>query len=187
MPEPDGRTEKQKMLAGELYRPGAPELTADALRCDRLMRDYNATGADEADRRLALLGDLLGSFGDGVVLRPPFYCDYGYNIHLAAKVFANFGCVFLDVTRIEIGEGTQIGTCVQIVTADHPRDPALRREGLESGKPISIGRNVWIGAGAIILPGVSIGDDAIVGAGSIVTRDVPAGSTAVGNPARIRR
>ena len=184
MREPDERTEKQKMLAGDLYRPDDPELSADASRCDRLLRGYNATGAHEANGRAALLRELLGSLGEGVVLRPPFYCDYGYNIHLSAKVFANFGCVFLDVARIEIEEGTQIGTYVQIVTADHPRDPALRRNGLESGRPISVGRNVWIGAGAIVLPGVTIGDDAVIGAGSVVTRDVPAGATVGGNPAR---
>ena len=181
----DGRSEKEKMLAGELYRAVGPELAADNLRADRLMRAYNATGADEQDRRSAILTELLGSKGEGVVLRPPFYCDYGYNIRLGQGVFANFGCVFLDVVVIEIGDNCQIGTFVQILTADHPRDPALRSQGLESGKPVRIGRNVWIGAGAIILPGITVGDDAIVGAGSVVTRDVPPGATVAGNPARM--
>jgi maltose O-acetyltransferase len=130
------------------------------------------------------LGELLGRVGEGVVLRPPFYCDYGYNIALGAGVFMNFGCVLLDVAAIEIGDGCQIGPSVQILTADHPRDPEMRRRGLESGKPIRIGRNVWIGGGAIVLPGVTVGDDAIIGAGSVVTRDVAAGATVVGNPAR---
>ncbi len=186
MREPDERSEKEKMLAGELYRAVGPELAADNLRADRLLRAYNATGADEAERRSAILGELLGSAGEGVVLRPPFYCDYGYNIRLGRGVFANFGCVFLDVVGIDVGDGCQIGTLVQILTADHPRDPALRRQGLECGKPVRIGRNVWIGAGAIVLPGVSVGDDAIIGAGSVVTRDVPPGATVVGNPARVR-
>jgi maltose O-acetyltransferase len=124
--------------------------------------------------------------GEGVVVRPPFYCDYGYNIRLGRGVFANFGCVFLDVVSIEIGDGCQIGPSVQILTADHPRDPVRRRQGLESGKPVRIGRNAWIGSGAIILPGVTVGEDAIVGAGSVVTCDVPEGATVVGNPARVR-
>jgi len=131
------------------------------------------------------IAELLGSVGEGVVLRPPFYCDYGYNIRLGRGVFANFGCVFLDVVGIEIGDGS-IGTLVQILTADHPCDPALRRRGLESGKAVRVGRNVWIGSGAIILPGVTVGDDAIIGAGSVVTRDVPDGLTVIGNPARVK-
>jgi maltose O-acetyltransferase len=186
MREPDQRSEKQKMLAGELYRAAGPELAADSLRADRLLRAYNGTGADEAERRSANLRELLGSMGQGVVVRPPFYCDYGYNVRLSRGVFANFGCVFLDVVDIEIGDGCQIGTSVQILTADHPRDPALRRQRLELGKPVGIGQNVWIGSGAIILRGVSVGDDAIIGAGSVVTRDVPPGMTVVGNPARAR-
>lgn len=180
----DGRSEKEKMLAGDLYRAVGPELAADNLRADRLMRAYNATGADETERRSAILTNLLGHKGDDVVVRPPFYCDYGYNIRLGHGTFINFGAVLLDVVGIEIGENCQIGTFVQIVTADHPRDPELRRQGYESGVPIRIGRNVWIGSGAIILPGVTIGDDAVVGAGSVVTRDVPAGATVVGNPAK---
>ena len=174
------------MLAGELYRAVGPELAADNLRADRLLRAYNATGADETERRSAILAELLGLVGEGVVVRPPFYCDYGYNIRLGRGVFVNFGCVFLDVVGIEIGDGCQIGPSVQILTADHPRDPVLRRQGLESGKPVRIGRNAWIGSGAIILPGVTVGEDAIVGAGSVVTCDVPEGATVVGNPARVR-
>lgn len=180
----DSRTEKEKMLAGDLYRAGGPELAAETLRAEKLTRAYNATDADCQTERDTILRDLLGSAGTGVLLRPPFRCDYGYNIHIGNDVFINFGSVMLDVVRIEIGNGCQIGTNVQILAADHPRDPALRRQALESGKPVRIGTNVWIGSGAIILPGVTIGDDSIVGAGSVVTRDVPAGATVVGNPAR---
>lgn len=180
------RSEKQKMLAGELYLASDPEIVADFRRADRLLRDYNATVSEEEARRRELLGQLLGHVGDGVLLRPPFHCDYGTNIRVGNNVFANFGCVFLDVVSIEIGDGTQIGPHVQLLAADHPRDPALRRRGLESGRPVRVGSNVWIGAGALVLPGVTIGDDAIVGAGSVVTRDVPAGATVVGNPARVR-
>jgi maltose O-acetyltransferase len=120
------------------------------------------------------------------VIRPPFHCDYGFNVTLGAGVFLNFNCVILDVVALSIGDGTQIGPAAQILAADHPRDPALRASGLEFGRPVRVGRNVWIGAGAIILPGVSIADDALIGAGSVVTRDVPAGATAFGNPARVQ-
>ena len=126
----------------------------------------------------------LAVVGEGALIRPPFHCDYGFNISLGAGVFLNFNCVILDVVAVSIGDGAQIGPAVQILAADHPRDPAGRASGLEFGRPINIGRNVWIGGGAIILPGVGIGDDAVVGAGSVVTRDVPRGATAFGNPAR---
>jgi maltose O-acetyltransferase len=127
---------------------------------------------------------LLPEVGDGAVIRPPFHCDFGYNIKLGPDVFLNFNCVILDVVAVTIGAGTQIGPAVQIYTADHPRDPAARKTGAEFGRPVSIGQNVWIGGGAIILPGLTIGDDAVVGAGAVVTRDVPEGVTVLGNPAR---
>ncbi|MCO5092817.1 sugar O-acetyltransferase [Bosea sp. (in: a-proteobacteria)] len=179
------RSEKDKMLAGALYRADCPELVADHRRICAWMERFNATTATP-EQRLPLLGEALGHVGQGVVIRPPFHCDYGYNISLGDGVFLNFGCVILDVVAVTIGEGTQIGPGVQILTADHPRDPEQRRQMLEFGRPVRIGRNVWIGGGAIILPGVTIGDDAIIGAGSVVTRDVPAGRIAVGNPARLR-
>jgi maltose O-acetyltransferase len=185
MAGPDGRSEKQKMLAGTLYRAIGPEITADSRRAERLLQAYNATGAGDAERRRTLLVELLlGAVGDGVVVRPPFHCDYGYNIRIGRGTFVNFNCVFLDVALIVLGESCQIGPAVQIYTADHPRDPALRRAGYESGSPVHIGSNVWLGGGAIVLPGISIGDDAIIGAGSVVTRDVPSGATVAGNPAR---
>ncbi len=177
------RTEKEKMLHGELYRAGDPELRAERERAEALLLELNATG--DAGRRISLLRSLLGSVGERVSLRSPFFCDYGYNIHLGDDVFVNFNCVLLDVMSISIGNGTQIGPSVQILAADHPRDEALRRSGLENGKPVTIGSNVWLGAGAILLPGITVGDDAIVGAGSVVTRDVAAGTTVVGNPARV--
>jgi maltose O-acetyltransferase len=179
----DSRTEKQKMLAGALYRVDA-ELAADQLRAERLLKGYNATTAADREQRAALLSALLGAIGEGSVIRPPFFCDYGTNIRIGTTCFVNFGCVFLDVAPIELGDACQIGPLVQILTADHPRDAARRREGYESGRPIRVGANVWIGGGAILLPGVLIGDDAIIGAGSVVTRDVPAGATVSGNPAR---
>ncbi|WP_066721732.1 sugar O-acetyltransferase [Sphingomonas pituitosa] len=177
-------TQKQRMLAGELYTADDPEIAADAARAAAWMVRYNASLASDAADRHALLVEGLGQVGEGAVVRPPFHCDYGSNIHLGPRVFLNFGCVILDVVRVEIGAGTQIGPGVQILTADHPRDAALRAQGLEFGRPIRIGANVWIGGGALILPGVTIGDDAIIGAGSVVTRDVAPGATVVGNPAR---
>lgn len=179
-------SEKQKMLAGDLYWPGDPEIQADQNAAKRWMARYNALLAATPDERRALLLERFGHVGREAVIRPPFHCDYGYNIHIGDGAFLNFNCVILDVASVHIGAGTQIGPAVQIYTADHPRDAVARRKGLEFGRPISIGENVWIGGGAIILPGVSIGDDALIGAGSVVTRDVPAGATVMGNPARRR-
>jgi maltose O-acetyltransferase len=178
------RTEKQKMLAGDLYHANDAELEADRRAASAWMVRYSvALGASDADRR-ALLRELLAEVGDGAEIRPPFYCDYGYNIRIGPGVFFNFNCVVLDVVAVTVGARTQIGPAVQIYTADHPRDPSVRQTGAEFGRPIQIGQDVWIGGGAIILPGVTIGDKAVIGAGSVVTRDVPAGSTARGNPAR---
>lgn len=173
------------MLSGELYTADDAELAADGERAAAWMVRYNAASAAPAADRHALLIEGLGHVGDGTVVRSPFYCDYGFNIHLADGVFLNFGCVVLDVVEVRIGAGSQLGPGVQILTADHPRDPALRARLLEYGRPITIGRNVWIGAGALILPGVTVGDDAIIGAGSVVCRDVPEKVTVVGVPARI--
>jgi maltose O-acetyltransferase len=181
-----GKSEKEKMIAGELYNAEDPILVADRLHTAALLHKYNSTPHHPVTH-LIQLKELLGSVGDRCVIRPPFFVDYGYNIYLGKGVFLNFNCVLLDVTSITIGDRTQIGPAVQIYAADHPRDPAVRLANLENGRPIRIGANVWIGGGAVILPGVTIGDDAIVGAGSVVTRDVPAGATVVGNPARIKR
>jgi maltose O-acetyltransferase len=178
------RSEKEKMLAGELYAPGAPEIQADQVATKQWLARYNASLASTGAERHALLVQRLGEVGTDAVIRPPFHCDYGFNIKLGPQVFLNYNCVILDVVEVAIGEGTQIGPAVQIYAADHPRDPAARHAGLEFGRPVSIGRHVWIGGGAIILPGVTIGDGAIVGAGSVVTRDEAAGATVAGHPAR---
>ena len=179
------KTEKQKMLSGQLYNAADPELQRDQASAQAWMAAYNAPAVTSAQKRHAQLVDGLAQVGRDVVIRPPFHLDYGYNITLGDGVFMNFGCVVLDVVAVTIGDGTQVGPGVQILTADHPRDPEQRRSGMEYGSPIRIGSNVWIGGGAIILPGVTIGDDALIGAGAVVTRDVPAGVTAVGNPARV--
>lgn len=176
-------SEKQKMLTGQLYLASDAELMAERERAGAWMARYSgATGAE----RDVLLAEGLGTVGRGVEVRAPFHCDYGYNIHLEDGVFLNFGCVILDVCSVHIGAGCQVGPAVQIYTADHPRDPRQRRAGLEYGRPVVIGKNAWIGGGAIILPGVVVGDDAIIGAGSVLTRDVPVGATVLGNPARPR-
>lgn len=179
-------TEKQKMLAGELYDAGDPELQAEMAAAQACAARFNAMLGAPSAERMAVLAERFGAMGERVEIRPPFHFDYGFNIRLGAGVFMNFNCVILDVAEVTIGDGTQIGPGVQILAADHPRDPRARATGAEFGRPVHIGRNVWIGAGAIIVPGVTIGDDALVGAGSVVTRDVPAGATVVGNPARVR-
>jgi len=179
-------SERQKMISGLPYDPGDPELQADQTAARHWMARYNAALAATPAERRDLLRQRLGEVGEGAVIRPPFHCDYGYNIRLGRNVFLSFNCVVLDVCEVDIGDGTQVGPGVQILTADHPRDAAERAAGIEFGRPIVIGFNVWIGGGALILPGVTIGDDAIIGAGAVVTRDVPAGATAVGNPARLK-
>ena len=178
------RTEKQKMLAGELYRAADPELQAELAVTRAWLTRYNR--ADSAEECRALLLERLGNVGTSVEVRPPFFCDYGFNIRLGDKVFLNYNCVILDVVDVVIGDATQIGPAVQIYTADHPRDPRQRKSGLELGRRVEIGRDVWIGGGAIILPGITVGDCAVIGAGSVVTRDVPPGVTVAGNPARER-
>ena len=177
-------SEKEKMLSGAPYRPGDPQLSRDRARNQDLQRRYNTTIVTDSETRADLLDQWLGSRGQDCAIRAPFFADYGYNIHLGDRVSFNYGCVLLDVCTIRIGSGTQIGPQVQILTADHPRDPAARATGAETGRPIEIGKNVWIGGGAIVLPGVQIGDDAIIGAGAVVTRSVPPQITVVGNPAR---
>ncbi|MGY6703705.1 sugar O-acetyltransferase [Roseinatronobacter sp.] len=175
-------SERDKMLSGAPYDPGCPELKAMRHKAQSLMRDYNQTiMGDEA--RAGLMTALLGTW-NGAVIRPPFHVDYGAHIHFGPGCFVNFNCVILDVCDVRIGARTQIGPNVQILTADHPRDAAARARLEEWGRPITLGADVWIGGGAIILPGVTIGDGAIIGAGAVVTRDVAAGVTVIGNPAR---
>jgi maltose O-acetyltransferase len=175
------------MLAGELYRADDPELRADAERCDRLLRRYNATGAEDRDERTAILRELLGDLGDRVVIKPPLAMDYGYQTSIGAGTFINSGAVILDVGRVAIGADVQIGPNVQLLTPTHPLEPELRRSGAEAAEPISIGDNAWLGGGVIVCPGVTIGRDTVVGAGAVVTRDLPPGVLAVGNPARVIR
>lgn len=179
------RSEKDKMLAGELYRASDPQLVSERRRCRSLLHAFN--GEPDEDKRAAILRELLGRIGSGSFIQPPLACDYGTNVSIGDDVFINFNCVILDCASVTIGDRTQIAPSVQLLAADHPRDAQTRRDLLELAHPISIGSNVWLGAGAIVLPGISVGDDSIVGAGSVVTRDVPSGVLAVGNPCRVVR
>lgn len=186
-PPGGGSSQKERMLRGEPYLADDPELVADATRCHRLLERFNATGVDDREERTAILRELLGSIGDGVVIRPPLTMDYGYQTSIGAGTFINAGAVILDVARVTIGADVQLGPNVQLLTPTHPLDPAERRTKLEAAEPITIGDNAWLGGGVIVCPGVTIGADTVVGAGAVVTRDLPAGVLAVGNPARVIR
>jgi maltose O-acetyltransferase len=179
-------TERERMLAGELYDPMDPELVSARNRARDLCQDLNATREGQADERRRILRELFGAGGDAVWMQPPFFCDYGANIYLGTKCFFNFNCVVLDVCPVRIGDYTLFGPAVQIYTATHPMDAVLRRTR-EFAKPITIGADVWVGGGAIILPGVTIGSRVVIGAGSVVTRDIPDDVFAAGNPCRVIR
>ncbi len=179
-------TEREKMLDGELYDPLDAELVVARERARDLCQALNATREGEADERRRILRALFAGGGDSVWMQPPFFCDYGTNIELGERVFFNFNCVVLDVCKVKIGDFTLFGPAVQIYTAMHPFDAALRRKE-EFGRPVTIGSDVWVGGGAIILPGVQIGSRSVIGAGSVVTRDVPEGVFAAGNPCRVIR
>jgi len=180
------RSELDKMLAGELYDPLDPALVQARNRARDLCQDLNATREADAEVRRRILIELFGMGGASVWMQPPFFCDYGSNIHLGERVFFNFNCVVLDVCRVAIGDYTLFGPAVQIYTATHPMNAELRRKQ-EFGKPITIGSDVWVGGGAVICPGVKIGSKSVIGAGSVVTRDIPENMFAAGNPCRVIR
>ncbi len=175
------------MLAGELYDPRDAHLSAERRRARLLLKDLNDTRDDEVEARTQLLHELIPSQGADTWIEPPFYCDYGTNIVLGDKVFFNFNCVVLDVAAVRIGSRVLFGPAVQVYAATHPLNAEERRTGLELGKPVEIGDDVWIGGGAIVCPGVKIGDGSVIGAGSVVTQDIPAGVFAAGNPCRVVR
>ena len=178
---------RERMLAGDLYIADDPQLAADNQRAAVLMHQFNNSDPSHPEARRAVLAELLGSLGEGAEIRPPLLCDYGYQIHVGARTFINYGAVLLDVAKIVIGEDVQVGPSVQFLTPTHPLEPEARRAKYEAAKPITIGNNVWLGGGVIILPGVSIGENTVVGAGAVVTKDLPANVVAVGNPARVIR
>ncbi|WP_100011325.1 sugar O-acetyltransferase [Lentibacillus sediminis] len=179
------KTEKEKMLLGERYRPDDPELASDQLQAKRLTRLFNETKETELDKRTDLLKELFGSTGEKLFIEPDFRCDYGYNIHVGDNFYANFHCVFLDICEIRIGANCFMAPGVHIYTAAHPLDPTERNSGVEFGKPVTIGDNVWIGGGSIVNPGVDIGNNAVIGSGSVITKDVPDHVVVAGNPARV--
>jgi maltose O-acetyltransferase len=181
------KSQKMKMLAGELYLASDPELAADHLRAQGLLARFNATAADEDEARTELLKQLLGYLGEGAVVKPTLRCDYGYNVSIGARSFINYDSVLLDCNRITIGTDVQIAPGVHIYTATHPIDAATRRTGLEYALPVTIGDGVWLGGGAIVCPGVTIGENTVIGAGSVVTRSLPANVLAAGNPCRVIR
>jgi maltose O-acetyltransferase len=186
-PSPDARTQRERMLAGDPYIADDPELARDSLRAATLVKRFNDSEPSQFDVRRRILDELLGSLGEDAEIRSPFYCDYGYQIHIGARTFVNFGLVALDVATIQIGDDVQIGPDVQLLTPTHPLEPEPRRAKWEAAEPIMIGDNVWLGGGVVVCPGVTIGADTVVGAGSVVLDDLPAGVLAVGAPARVVR
>lgn len=179
-------TEREKMLAGEMYDAMDAELVTRGEHTRDRCQALNSTREGEQATRRSILQELFGKGGDTVLMQPPFFCDYGTNIELGEKVFFNFNCIVLDVCLVRIGSYTMFGPVVQIYTPMHPFN-AEERRGKEFGKPVEIGSDVWVGGGAIILPGVTIGSRAVIGAGSVVTRDIPEGVFAAGNPCRVIR
>lgn len=179
-------TEKQKMLAGDPYDALDPQLVADRTACRDLLAKLNVSAESDTANRHLICQQLFGHCDDSLWLQPPFYCDYGSNIYLGRNVYFNFNCVVLDVCDVHIGDHTFFGPAVQIYTGTHPLNHVQRRS-VESGKPVRIGSDVWVGGAAVILPGVTIGDRVVIGAGSVVTKDIPDDVVAVGNPCRVLR
>lgn len=179
------RTEKEKMIAGEMYHPEDPELVKDRIEARRKVRIYNQTLETEMEERTKLLQDLLGATGEKIYMEPNIRFDYGYNTYVGENFYANFDCTILDVCEVRIGDNCFLAPGVHIYTAAHPLNPNERNSGIEYGKPVTIGNNVWIGGRAIINPGVTIGDNAVIASGSVVTKDVPDNVVVAGNPARV--
>ncbi|MBO1268221.1 sugar O-acetyltransferase [Arthrobacter cavernae] len=183
----DLRTNRERMLAGDFYISDDPESARESQRAVALQTKYTAAYAEDPDAARPILDELLGSLGHEAHIKPPIYVDYGTYITVGARTFINYNLTALDVAPITIGEDCQIGPNVQLLTPTHPVEPQPRRDRLEAAEPITIGDNVWLGGGAIVLPGVTIGSNSVIGAGAVVTKDIPANSLAVGNPARVIR
>ena len=181
-----GKTQYEKMIAGELYDGSDPVLLQMRISARSLLQQYNQTGYDREQRR-AILEKLLGAVGANPDVQTPFFCDYGCNIRVGKNFFANFNCVFLDCNYITIGDNVFLAPNVQLYAAYHPLEAAERIKGPELASPITIEDNVWIGGGTIVCPGVTIGANTTIGAGSVVTKDIPPNVVAVGNPCRVIR
>jgi acetyltransferase-like isoleucine patch superfamily enzyme len=180
-------TEKEKMLAGEYYFSSDKELTKERTLAREQIYIFNHSKPDAIKERQRILRSLFGQTDGGVLVEPPFHCDYGYNIHVGKQFYANFNLVILDCAKVIIGDNVFFGPNVSLFTATHPLDAKRRNKGLEQALPITIGNNVWIGGNVVINPGVTIGDNAVIGSGSVVTKSIPAHSLAVGNPCRVIR
>ena len=180
-------TEKEKMLRGMLYYADDSTLCADRVRAKELCHAYNQLRPSDAAGMRELLQRLLGETGETFCVTAPFWCDYGYNIHLGKNFYANHNCVILDCAKVTFGDHVMVGPNCGFYTACHPIDPQQRREGVEFARPITVGNDVWFGGSCTVLPGVTIGDGCVIGAGSVVTRDIPANTVAAGNPCRVLR
>ncbi|MFJ7629960.1 sugar O-acetyltransferase [Streptomyces sp. NPDC097595] len=183
----DPRTNHERMLAGDLYIADDPQIVEAQKRAVRLAARYLAAYSEDPDAAQPVVAELLGGLGAGAHIRPPLYVDYGSYITVGEDTFINYNLTALDVAPITIGRDCQIGPNVQLLTPTHPVEPEPRRDKLEAARPITIGDNVWLGGGAIVLAGVTIGDNSVIGAGAVVTKDIPANVVAVGNPARVIR
>lgn len=178
---------RERMLAGDLYQADDPDLIREMERAQALTHRFNTMDPNDRAERHALLRELLGAFGEGSEIRPPFHCDYGAHTYVGARTFINFGLVSLDVAQVVIGDDVQMGPNVQLLTATHPVEAEPRRAKWESARPIVIGDNAWLGGGVIVGPGVTIGANSVIGAGAVVIRDTPPDVVAAGNPARVLR
>ena len=181
-------TQKEKMHACELYFPNDESIMREQLACLDKLYDFNSTRPTELDRREALLKEMFAEIGEGCYIEPPLHANWGgHHVHFGKSVYANFNLTLVDDTHIYVGDYTLIGPNVVIATGGHPIDPALREQGYQYNAPVVIGCNCWIGAGAVLVPGVTVGDNTVIGAGSVVTKDIPSGVVAVGNPCRVLR
>lgn len=180
--------EKEKMHTGELYLPGDSEITRIQAECLDRLYEFNMTRPTELDKREQMLREMFAEIGEGCYIEPPFHANFGgRHVHFGKNIYANFNLTCVDDTHIYVGDYTMFGPNVTVATAGHPILPELREKGYQYNAPVRIGKNCWIGAGAIILPGVSIGDNVVIGAGSVVTKDLPSDVVAVGNPCRVLR
>lgn len=181
-------TVKEKMHSGKLYLPSYEEIVKEQTMCLEKLYDYNATRPLEQEKRAALLKEMFAEIGEGCYIEPPLHSNFGgRHVHFGKNVYANFNLTLVDDTHIYVGDHTMIGPNVTIASAGHPILPELREKGYQFNMPVHIGKNCWIGAGVVIVPGINIGDNTVIGAGSIVTKDIPANSVAVGNPCRVIR
>lgn len=181
-------SERDKLHTGEIYFPGDPEIHKEQTACQEKLYDFNQTRPSELEKRTAMLKDMFAEIGEGCYIEPPLHANFGGKfVHFGKWIYANYNLTLVDDTHIYVGNDTMFGPNVTIATAGHPIEPSLRAKGLQFNMPVRIGKNCWLGAGVIVMPGVTIGDNTVIGAGSVVTKDIPSGVVAVGNPCRVLR